>query len=68
MDISDAGATGHFLLPGTPVTDISPATKCLVINLTNGETIQSTHTLKLAIPWIPNESKISHKVLGLSHS
>ena len=68
MAIADAGATGHFVLPSTPVTDISPATKPLAINLTDGETIKSTHTCKLEIPWLPDESKISHIVPGLVHS
>jgi hypothetical protein len=31
--IADAGATGHFVLLGAPVTDVQPATKPLVINL-----------------------------------
>ena len=68
MAIEYAGATGHFVLPGTSVTEISPATISLVINLPDGETIKSTHTYKLAIPWLPDESKISHIVPGLVHS
>ena len=44
MAIEYAGATGHFVIPGTPVTDISPATRPLVIYLPDGETIKSTHT------------------------
>ena len=55
MEISDAGATGHFVIPSTPLTKISPATIPLVINLPDGKTNKSTHTCKLAIPWLPDE-------------
>jgi hypothetical protein len=34
--IANAGATGHFVLPGTPVTNITPSTNPLVINLPDG--------------------------------
>ena len=48
--IADAGATGHFMVPGAPVIDVKPTTKPLIINLTDGETIKSTHTCRLNIP------------------
>ena len=67
MAIADADATGHFELPGTPVTNIFPATTPLVINKTDGDTIQSTHTCKLAIPWLPDEARKSNIVPGLVH-
>ena len=47
MTIANAGATGYCVLPGTPVTDISPAIRHLVINLPDGETITSKHTCKI---------------------
>ena len=68
MDIADAGATGHFGLPGTPVTDILPEITPLVIHLPDGKTIQSTYTCKLAIPWLPGEAKLAHIVPGMLHS
>ena len=42
--IADAGATGHFMVPGTPVLDVRPATTPLIIHLPDGQTIKSTHT------------------------
>ena len=68
MAISDSGATGRFLLPGTPVNNISPGTRYLLINPPYGETIKSTYTWKLEIPWLPDKAKISHIVTGLVHS
>ena len=66
--IADAGATGHFMIPGAPVIDIKPATKPLIINLPDGETIQSTHTCKLNIPWLPEAATRAHIVPGLAHT
>ena len=68
MAIAYAGTTSHFKLPGTTVTNISPETTPLVINLPDGETIQLTHTCKLEISWLPDESKIAHIVPGLVQS
>ena len=68
MAIVDASATGNFVLPFTPVTEISPATRPLVIKLLDGETIKSTNTWKLAIPCLPDEEKIAHIVPGLVQS
>ena len=34
--IADAGTTGHFVLPGTPVENVQPATNPLTINLPDG--------------------------------
>ena len=33
MAIADAGATGHFLMPETQVTNLEPSNKSLTINL-----------------------------------
>ena len=48
--IADAGATIHFVLPGTPVTNSRPTTKPLIINLPDGEQIESKHTCILNLP------------------
>ena len=40
--IANAGATGHFLVPGAPVTNQTEVTKLLSIHLPNGDTITST--------------------------
>ena len=66
--IADAGATGHFVVPGAPVLDIKPATKPLIINLPDGETIRSTHTCRLNLPWLPEEATEAHIVPGLAHT
>ena len=44
MAVADAGATGHFVLPGTPVTNIKIARHPLKINLPDGDCLTSTHT------------------------
>jgi hypothetical protein len=66
--IADAGATGHFVLPGTPVTDIAPATQPLTINLPDGETLISTHTCRLHVPGLPAQAREAHIVPGLAHA
>ena len=53
MAVADAGATGHFVLPGTPVTNIKIARHPLKINLPDGDCLTSTHTCTLDIPWLP---------------
>ena len=67
MAIADAGATGHFVLPCTPVTDLQIATKPLVINLLDGDQIKSTHTCELMVPWLPKNAKRAYIVPGLAH-
>ncbi len=49
--ISDSGATGYFLVQGAPVANMEIAEKPITITLTNGRTIQSTHTCNLDIHW-----------------
>ena len=68
MAVVDAGATGHFVLPGTPVTNIKIARHPLKINLPDGDCLTSTHTCTLDIPWLPNEAKEAHIVHGLAHA
>ena len=68
MVIADTCTTGHFVLPVTPVTNISPATTPLVINIPDGDNIQPTNACKLEIQWLPDEAKISHIVSSLVHS
>ena len=62
MAVADAGATVHFVLPGTPVTNIKIARHQLRINLPDGDCLTSTHTCTLDIPWLPNEAKEAHIV------
>ena len=68
MAVADAGTTVHFVLPGTPITNIRIARHPLKINLPDGDCLTSTHTCTLDIPWLPNESKEAHIVPGLAHA
>ena len=68
MAIADAGATGHFLLPGAPVTDIKAATAPLIITLPDGKEIKSTHTCLLDTPTFPKAARQAHIVPGLAHT
>ena len=60
--------TEHLMVPGALVMNVQPATKPLLINLLDGETIRSTHTCKLNIPWLPEEATRAHIVPGLAHA
>ena len=55
--IADAGGNGHFVLTGTPVKNIKPATNPLTINLPDGDHIKFTHPCQLDTPWLPEEGK-----------
>jgi hypothetical protein len=66
--IADTGATGHFVLPGTPVTNIAPVIQALVINLPDGKQLVSTHTCCLNVPWLPAPAREAHIVPGLAHA
>ena len=68
MALADAGATGQFVLPGTPVTNIKIARHPLKINLPDGDCLTSTHICTLDIPWLPNEAKEAHIFPGLAHA
>ena len=68
MAVADAAATGHFVLPGTPIKNVKIARHPLKINLPDGDCLTSTHTCTLDIPWLPNKAKEAHIVPGLSHA
>ena len=68
MAVADAGATSHFVLPGAPVTNITPTDSPLVITLPDGQTLQSTHTCELSAPWLPVRARKAHIVPGLAHT
>ena len=68
MAVADAGATGHFVLPGTTVTNIKVALHTLKINQPDGDCLTSTHTCTLDTPWLPNDAKEAHIVPGLEHA
>ena len=50
MAIANAGATAHFAIPGAPVINKKIAATPLIINLPDGEQLQSTHKCELDIP------------------
>ena len=64
--IADAGATGHFVLPGTPVKN-QPEIKPILINIQDGYKLGSTHPCNLDIEGISDTSKLLHIVPGLAH-
>ena len=66
--IADAGSTGHFLLPGTQVTNLKPRDKPLTINLQDGTQLQSTHTCDINLPWLPKSARIAIIVPGMAHT
>ena len=68
MAIANAGATGHFLMPGAPAEDIIPTKTPIKINLPDGSKIQSTQTCHLAILELPQEARQAHIVPGLAHT
>ena len=68
MAVVDAGATGHFVLPGTPVIDVLPTSRPISINLPNSSVIKSTHTCRINIPWLPERATRAHIVPGLAHT
>ena len=68
MEVADAGATGHFILPGTPVANVKVARHPLNINLLDGDCLTSAHIYTLDITWLPNDAKEAHIVPGLAHA
>ncbi len=51
--IADTGATSIFIMEGTPIKNIRPATKQLKINLPDGSQVKSTHLCNITIPGLP---------------
>ena len=68
MAVADAGATGHFVLPGTPVVDVLPTSNPISIHLPDGGVMKSTHTCRINIPWLLERETIAHIVSGLAHT
>ena len=66
--ISDSGATGHFIVEGSPVVNKQPSTNPLKITLPNGKVVQSTHTCNIDIPWLPDQTTEAHILPVLAHS
>jgi hypothetical protein len=51
--VADTGATSVFIMTGTPMTNICPATHPLTINLPDGRVVKSTHVCDMVIPSLP---------------
>ena len=51
--VADTGATLVFIMTGTPMTNIHPATHPLTINLPDGRVVKSTHVCDMVIPSLP---------------
>ena len=57
-----------FVFPGGLLKNIMPETRLLVIYLSNGKTLQSTHTVNLYLSWLPKLATQAHVVPGISHT
>ena len=68
MAVTDSGATGNFVLPGTKVSDMKISKKNLIINLPDGTQLKSTHTCYIDVPWLPKEAIRAHIVPGMAHT
>ncbi len=61
--VADTGTTSVFIMTGTPMTNINPATHHLTINLPDGRVVKSTHVCDMVIPGLPTvlEGHIVHR-------
>ena len=50
LGIADAGATGHFLQPGTPAKNIIPTNNPISISQPDGGKLESTHECEIDNP------------------
>ena len=66
--VFDSGATGNFIIEGAPVVNKCVDLNPISITLPDGQTITSTHTCNLDIPWLPHNITEAHIVPGLLHS
>ena len=68
MGIADAGATGHFLQPGTPAKTIRQTNNPISISQPDGGKLESTHEFDIDNPKLPQSARAAHIVLGLAHT
>ena len=68
MVIADAGATGHFLQPGTPAKKIRPTNNPISISQTDGGKLESTHECDIDKIQLPQAARAAHIVPGLAHT
>ena len=67
MGIADAGATGHFLQPGTPAKNIRRKDNLIGISQSDGGKLESTHECEIENPKLPQAARAVHIVPGLAH-
>ncbi len=69
LAVADTGSTGHFLqqdaMVDAPISDVTPASAPITIEMPNKERIHSSHTCFLRIPGLPREACRSHIVPDL---
>ena len=66
--IADAGATGHFLHPGTPAKNIRPTNNPISISHPDGGKLESTHECEIDNPQLTQAERAAHIVPGLAHT
>ena len=68
MAVADSGATAHFVLPSTKVSNMKISKKPLTINLPDGTKLKLMHTCEIDVPRLPKESRRAHVVPGMAHT
>ena len=58
--IVDAGCTSHFIGPNKPCNNKVPTNHGIYVRLTNGDTMQSTHTAMLLFPQLTIAAHQAH--------
>jgi hypothetical protein len=62
MSIADSGATSHFVTIDAPIINCKVTNDPLAITTANGESMYSTHTAELNIPYLPFAARLCHVV------
>ena len=68
MGIPYAGATGHFLQPGTPAKNIRLTNNPISISQPDGGKFKSTHECEIDNPKLPKAARAAHIVPGLART
>jgi hypothetical protein len=65
-DILDSECTAHLLQANSKCSNKKATTTSLVVRLPNGDTITSTHTATLNMPYLPHAARQAHILPGLA--
>ncbi|KAL7478485.1 hypothetical protein ACHAW6_009047 [Cyclotella cf. meneghiniana] len=68
LTIADTGASGHYFLPHTPLTNVNANAPCTTIRTATGQPLLSTGTATLNLPDLPPDAWHGHIVPGLTHN